>query len=119
MILTFDISPVSKPRMTQSDRWKKRDCVVRYFNFKSLLRLKYPAFKMPEANYRLTFYIPMPPTWSVKKRELMRGKPHQQKPDKDNLEKAFLDAVCDDDSYIWDGRTTKYWWDVGMIQIEY
>ncbi|MGU0055537.1 RusA family crossover junction endodeoxyribonuclease [Enterobacter hormaechei] len=39
----------------------------------------------------------------------MNGKPHQQKPDKDNLEKALLDAIFDDDSRVWDGRVTKVW----------
>ena len=47
----------------------------------------------------------------------MNGKPHQQKPDKDNLEKALLDALCEDDSYIYDGRVSKYWSDAGYIEI--
>lgn len=47
----------------------------------------------------------------------MVGKPHQQRPDKDNFEKAFLDAVCEEDSHIWDGRETKLWSEEGAIQI--
>lgn len=59
----------------------------------------------------------MPPSWSDKKRSAMNGKPHQQKPDKDNLEKALLDAIFDDDSRVWDGRVTKVWGEVGQIKI--
>lgn len=47
----------------------------------------------------------------------MDGKPHQQKPDKDNLEKALLDAIFDDDSRIWDGRVSKVWGATGMIRV--
>ncbi|MBG3071635.1 RusA family crossover junction endodeoxyribonuclease, partial [Proteus mirabilis] len=48
----------------------------------------------------------------------MNGKPHQQKPDKDNLEKALLDAIFDDDSRVWDGRVTKVWGERGQIIIQ-
>ncbi|MBG3071584.1 RusA family crossover junction endodeoxyribonuclease, partial [Proteus mirabilis] len=48
----------------------------------------------------------------------MNGKPHQQKPDKDNLEKALLDAIFDDDSRVWDGRVTKVWGKRGQIIIQ-
>lgn len=47
----------------------------------------------------------------------MAGKPHQQKPDKDNLEKALLDAIFGEDSHIWDGRVTKIWGETGKMII--
>ena len=48
----------------------------------------------------------------------MDGQPHQQTPDKDNLEKALLDALCPDgDARIWDGRVTKRWGYKGQIII--
>lgn len=37
----------------------------------------------------------------------MNGKPHQSKPDKDNLERALLDALFEDDAHIWDSRARK------------
>jgi Holliday junction resolvase RusA-like endonuclease len=43
--------------------------------------------------------------------------PHQQKPDKDNLEKAFMDSFSIDDSFVYDGRTCKFWSDKPMIVI--
>lgn len=57
-------------------------------------------------NYRLTqplsitFVIPMPPSWSNKKRGSMNGEYHKQRPDLDNLIKAFKDSLLDDDSMI-------------------
>jgi Holliday junction resolvase RusA-like endonuclease len=59
----------------------------------------------------------MPSSWSKKKRQAMAGKPHQQKPDKDNLEKALMDAIYADDSHIWDSRVTKLWGEEGQIII--
>ena len=47
----------------------------------------------------------------------MRGSPHQQKPDKDNLEKGLLDAVLDEDCRVWDSRITKIWGDQGKISL--
>lgn len=39
------------------------------------------------------FIIPMPKSWSNKKRDRYRGKMHQQTPDLDNLVKAVLDCL--------------------------
>jgi Holliday junction resolvase RusA-like endonuclease len=129
-IKTFYVEPMGKPRMTQSDRWKidpnhrdekkrKRKCVVKYHAFKDALLLQAKGFEMPEGNYHLKFYLPMPASWNVKKKETMKWKPHQQKPDKDNLEKAFLDCLCKNDEKIWDGRVSKFWDNTGYITIEY
>lgn len=76
------------------------------------------GIRLPESGYHVTFVIPMPKSWSKKKRAQHVGQPHQQKPDKDNLEKALLDAVFDEDSHVWDGRVTKIWGETGQIIIE-
>ena len=47
----------------------------------------------------------------------MTGKPHQSKPDIDNLIKAFLDALLDDDAHVWDIRATKVWGTDGSIEV--
>lgn len=117
------ITPVSKPRMTQRDKWKKRPCVLRYRDYCDALRAAWPRLAdghqqpFPSHGYHAIFHLPMPKSWSKKKKAQMNGQPHQQKPDKDNLEKALLDALCADDSYIYDGRVSKYWADAGYIQI--
>jgi len=33
-------------------------------------------------------YLPMPKSWSKKKKSAMAGRPHRQKPDRDNIDKA-------------------------------
>lgn len=115
-IYTIPITPVSKPRMTKSDRWKKRACTEKYWTYKNGLRALFSAAQLP-SNYHLIFVIPMPKSWSNRKRAEMAGKPHQSKPDKDNLEKGFLDALFDDDAAVWDGRVTKFWGYEGRIYV--
>lgn len=102
--------PVAKPRMTQRDRWAKRPAVVRYHEFCDELRLRWGNQEVPE-KVSIKFYLPMPKSWSKKKRKEMVWKPHQQRPDVDNLVKAFLDALCEEDSYIYGVRAEKYWSD--------
>lgn len=110
------IVPAPKPRMTRSDKWKNRSCVQRYYAFKDEVRLR--KVTLPECCYHIIFVMPMPQSWSKKKKAEMSGKPHQQKPDKDNLEKALLDAIFEDDCRIWDGRVSKVWGETGKIIIK-
>lgn len=109
---TYNIVPVGKPRMTQSDKWKKRPAVLRYRAFADEVRLKVKDLPIP---FHVIFIIPMPKSWSKKKRREMLGEPHRQRPDLDNILKGFLDALFEDDAGVWDGRATKLWGDVGQI----
>ena len=102
--------------MTRSDAWKKRPAVLRYWAFCDELRLLYK--KEVPSSLALTFNMPMPKSWSKKKRLEMQGKPHQAKPDIDNLIKSFLDALCEDDSYVYRIRGEKYWADEGSISVD-
>lgn len=112
---SYDITPVAKPRMTKRDKWKVRKPVAVYRAYCDELRLK--GFTLPDHGYHIIFILPMPTSWSKKKRAAMDGNPHQQKPDKDNLEKAVMDAIFKDDSHIWDGRVTKVWGENGKILV--
>lgn len=109
----INITPIPKPRMTQRDKWKQRSCVMRYRAYCDRLRAE--CLDVPECGYHIIFILPMPKSWPKRKRDAMRGQQHQQKPDKDNLEKAVLDALFGDDSCVWDGRVSKFWGDVGRI----
>lgn len=110
----YRVTPVPKPRMTQRDRWKKRPCVVRYHEFKDRVRaLKLEVF----SGEHVIFIMPMPKSWSEKARKRMNLTPHTARPDKDNLEKALLDALYKDDSGIWDLRVTKLWGYNGRILV--
>lgn len=119
-VFQFDVTPVAAVRQVRSDAWKKRPAVLRYRAFRDALRLEATrlGFEMPASGYHLTFLLPMPNSWSDKKKRALCGQPHQQRPDKDNLEKAFLDALCESDCHVWDGRVTKAWWIKGAIQIK-
>lgn len=112
VLYSFDILPVPKPRMTQSDKWNERKPVTNYFAFKQELRLKanLKKFRIGE-QLNVIFYIPT-------KNMLLWGKPHrEQKPDGDNLLKAFIDAMTDQDHNIWDGHYRKYWSEKPRIDV--
>lgn len=109
------IDPVPKPRMTMRDRWAKRKCVVRYFRFCDDLRASGASLGVGDSIF---FGIPMPGSWSKKKRKAMVGCPHDQKPDIDNLLKAVMDALVKDDCKIWQiGCIEKRWSETGFIMI--
>ncbi len=70
----------------------------------------------------LTCFIPMPDSWSEKKKKKMDGTRHTQKPDRDNIEKGVCDSlnkiVWKDDGQVCDGRTRKFWSRTGRLEIE-
>lgn len=113
--MVYDIVPVAKPRMTQSDRWKKRPPVLKYWAFKDECNAK--GVKLEESGQHVTFGIPMPKSWSKKKRFEMMEMPHQQRPDIDNLAKALMDAVLKEDCAVWEIKLTKIWSTIGYIMI--
>ncbi len=112
----FLIAPVAKPRMTRSDVWKKRPCVMKYWSFKDRLVIaaKAQGFVLGD-RYGVVFYIEMPGSWSEKKRKLYDGKPHQQKPDLDNLIKSVNDCLKSEDASVHDIEASKIWWKEGKI----
>lgn len=71
-----------------------------------------------EPKLKVTFFVPMPQSWSKKKKGEMLGKPHQVRPDVDNFLKALLDALCEEDSYVYDVHAIKLWAETGAIEIE-
>lgn len=113
-IFVHDICPVPAPRMTQRDKWVKRPCVVRYHAFKDLVR---EWGVTVEDGDRIFFMLPMPKSWSKRKKAEMKGMPHRQKPDIDNLCKALFDAIFADDCHIASIQLYKHWHDKGQIII--
>ncbi|MCS4388898.1 RusA family crossover junction endodeoxyribonuclease [Klebsiella quasipneumoniae] len=111
----YDITPIGKPRMTRADKWKLRPEVIRYRAFCDEARLR--KIHLPDSGAHVTFVMPMPTSWSQKKRAVMNGQAHQQKPDVDNMIKALMDALYAEDAHIWDMRVTKLWGVTGQILI--
>jgi Holliday junction resolvase RusA-like endonuclease len=80
---------------------------------------KRKSFIMPPIGASITFVIPVPRSWSKKKKKLYHGTFHQSKPDIDNLQKAFLDSLMKEDKQIAHLEVQKRWVDfeVGWIEI--
>ncbi len=118
--MLIPITPVPKPRQTRADVWQQRPAVLRYRNFADKLRDAYPL-DLPE-RVKLVFYMPMPESWSKKKRAELSMLPHDQRPDLDNLIKSVLDALSPEDSYVYEIYAIKFWAleedTVGSLQIE-
>ncbi len=116
MEITFPISPMGKPRMTQRDKWKKRTVIQRWYEFKDSINAIAASEGYAVADrLDIVFYIPMPKSWSKKKKTEMYAKPHQQRPDIDNMIKGFMDALCQEDSYVWAVNAEKFWSYSGKI----
>lgn len=110
--------PVSKPRQTQSDKWKQRPCVMRYREFADRVREWIKLEDPLVCGLNLIFHIPVKDSWSKEKRDQMIGKPHQQRPDIDNYTKAVMDALLSEDSIVWSISAKKFWCEPGMEMIE-
>lgn len=112
--MIYKIAPVAKPRMTQSDKWKKRPATKKYWNFKDQVQKAGVAVNDGDT---IVFHIPMPKSWSKKKKQQMAEQYHKQRPDCDNLLKALLDAIYDEDSHISNVSVIKRWAYDGYITI--
>lgn len=120
-VCVYDITPVSAPRMTGRDKWLQppRPAVAKYNAFKRECKLK--KVFLPEGGSKITFVLPFPKSYSKKKCKALDGKPYQVKArnDLDNLFKALMDAIFDDDSHIWQiNGLKKIWGYEGQIIIE-
>lgn len=118
----FLVDPVHAPRQTRKDAWDPRPCVLKYRAFRDEINEQLGDFRLPDANFWIRFLIPVFPSYSPKKKKALIGTHHKNKPDRDNLEKAFIDAIFrdlpEDDKIIADGRTTKIWVAEGEGRIE-
>jgi Holliday junction resolvase RusA-like endonuclease len=119
--LTLHVKAMGKPRMTRQDKWKKppRPPVARYRAFATEVR-KQANGKIHDNINNLSWvaYLPIPESWSQKKKDAQRGQLHLQTPDRDNIDKAILDALFKQDSAIATGTITKRWDDGQGVRIE-
>lgn len=113
--MVLDITPVPKPRMTQRDRWARRPAVSRYRDYKDEL-WRFGVRALPEA-LGVIFTLPMPQSWSNRKRTRHAGSPHKSRPDLDNLIKGLLDAILEEDSGIHRMTARKIWGATGSLTI--
>lgn len=94
---------------------------MRYRAFKDLAKAAASEADIPyECPLMLDWvaHIPVPKSWSKKKKAEHIGKPHQAKPDRDNIDKGVLDALFKEDSGIAGGTIIKKWCPEGEGRIE-
>ena len=119
VLVIENIKPIGKPRMTQRDKWAKRDCVNNYYQYKDILTSE--ALKQKYTlgnNVEILFQLPFPNYWSKKKKKEMVNKPHQIKPDIDNLIKSVLDSLSNNDQTVFKVFAVKSWAEKGKIIIK-
>ena len=115
--VTYPITPMGAPRMTRADAWRfpPRDCVARYRAFKDEVRLRGVSLENGDG---VVFVVPMPVSWSKKKKAKMCGQLCKQKPDLDNMLKSLMDALFQDDAHIAElSKLRKEWGYTGEIRI--
>lgn len=134
--IILNITPQTHVRTTQGDRiffriprdklrpsgLKRLLRIERYNNYKLEIsaEAKRKGFKMPHQGASIKFFIPVPKSWTKKKKRQYHQTIHQSKPDLDNYLKALVDSICEEDKYIGHyGELAKYWVDfeVGWIEI--
>jgi Holliday junction resolvase RusA-like endonuclease len=111
----YPIKPVPKPRPrlgANGNVYVPRS----YKEFKGRVQLY--KITIPDEGATVTFVVPMPKSWSKKRRKDSVDQPHRSTPDVDNFLKALLDACFADDAHIWDIRARKIWGEAGQIIIE-
>jgi Holliday junction resolvase RusA-like endonuclease len=65
---------------------------------------------------KVKFVLPMPESWSGKKKERTDGQPHQSKPDLDNMLKFIMDALLPNgDQLVHTIEASKVWGYQGKI----
>tara|TARA_Y100001951_G_C11295317_1_gene275131 strand:+ start:4176 stop:4538 length:363 start_codon:yes stop_codon:yes gene_type:complete len=105
------ISIMAKPRMTRRDKFPPpRPCVKKYWKFKDELIAcaGKEGFVLGDKVY-MEFHLPMPKSWSKKKKIDMVGECHMSKPDLDNMIKSVGDCLKKDDQTIHEIIAKKFW----------
>lgn len=116
--LTLNVAPMGYRRMTKASIWKHRD----YHEYTKHIKdqADEQGFEAKDC-LGMDFWIPMPKSWSKKRRKAHDYRPHKQRPDLDNLVKAMLDALFykkeGGDSKVWTLKAAKYWSEEGRIEI--
>lgn len=132
--IILNINPETHVRTTQGDRiffkiqrdklrpegLKRLLRIERYNNYKVnlLAEAKRKRFTIPASGLSVTFFLPVPPSWSQKKKNAHHGHLCQGKFDIDNALKAFFDSLVSQDKYIANISATKRWVDFPIGWIE-
>lgn len=116
MTVTIYGDPVAKPRMSSSDKYKMRPCVMHYRAWCDLAR--YKAFGKNKKIQLTAPTILRVRIFLADGTRQHRVGPHGQKPDVSNILKAVEDALFLNDELIYDVHGTKLWADGGKARVE-
>ena len=108
------LRPAGLSRLLRLEKYNK-------YKVNLLAEAKAKQFILPPVGASITFFIPVPPSWSKKKKKLHHGRFHQSKPDIDNLTKAALDSLMAEDKQIAHLEIQKRWVDFesGWIEVSH
>lgn len=112
--LFIPIIPMGAVRTTQKQKFVDKRA-KRYFSYKQQIALlvKQHIHRPSERPILadVTFYMPMPTSWSQKKKDRMNGAIHKSKPDIDNLIKGYFDSLnkiaWKDDNQVYEVHSRK------------
>ncbi len=113
MTITIHCAAIGKPRMTRSDKWKKRPCVVRYREWCDALR----SVAGPVPDPSSIVEVKITATFACKGKA-KSGDYHRVKPDNDNICKGVLDCLFEQDQKIPASCCYKFWGDSDSLRIE-
>jgi Holliday junction resolvase RusA-like endonuclease len=113
----FPVEPMGAVRTTQKQKFVDKRA-IRYHQYKSDIALMAAARKIkpiqagnPVIIRELVFYMPIPQSWSNKKKQEAIGQPHIKKPDIDNLVKGLFDSLNGiawaDDNQVYEMHNVK------------
>ena len=123
-MIKINITPMGAPRMTQRSKWAN-PAAIRYMNFKKDVgyQLRAQCMKPLEGavSVDVTFILPMPDSWSRKRKNANAGLPVTVKPDADNLVKSLMDSankiLWQDDNQVTDMTVKKRYGYQGAIEL--
>ena len=105
-----------------NDYINRKKYILKYFEYKRKLKIeanKVGLHSFPLQNIWIKFFIPMPKSWSKKKKNQHCFELHSVRPDIDNYSKGLFDSLLKEDNFISDFRASKFWYDgPGHIEIE-
>jgi len=98
-------------------RWGPEKFTPRAKRYASYLNdLRKIRFRLPQPFYHAVFILPIPKSWSKKKKFETCYTDHRSRPDRDNLDKAVGDIIPED-MHIARGYPSKIWGPFGCIVV--
>lgn len=111
----LDIEPMGAVRTTRFQMFKD-ERYQRYNVWKKHVSTLVGSIPEDVVGVHMIVMIPMPASWSKKKRLQKVGTYHDQKPDLDNVLKGFMDATLGEDKMVAEVMISKYWGVAGYIE---